>query len=81
MITETDEVAQALDAAARRWPEDRRSRSKLLLRLINEGHHALQTEQERRKVEWRATLERTSGAFDGLYEPGYLEELRKDWPE
>lgn len=81
MITETDEVAQALDAAARQWPEDRRSRSKLILHLINEGYQVLQAEQERRKVGWTATLERTSGAFDGLYEPGYLEELRRDWPE
>ena len=79
MITETDEVAQALDTAARQWPEDRRSRSRLILHLINEGHHALEAEQERRKAEWHQILERTSGTFD--YGPNYLEELREDWPE
>lgn len=81
MITETDEVAQALEAAARQWPTDRDVRSKLLLRLINEGYHSLQAERERRQVEWEEILERTSGSATGLYEPGYLEELRKDWPE
>jgi hypothetical protein len=78
-ITETDEVAAALEAAAREWPADRRARTKLILRLINEGHHALQKERERKRAEWEAILERTSGSFD--YGPGYLEELRKDWPD
>jgi hypothetical protein len=34
-ITETDEVAQALDAAAARWPEVR-SRRELLLLLVEQ---------------------------------------------
>ncbi|MDQ1744816.1 MAG: hypothetical protein QOE23_3155, partial [Pseudonocardiales bacterium] len=41
LITETDPVAKALDDAAKRWPEDRDSRAKLLLHLVEEGHHAL----------------------------------------
>ena len=81
MITETDEVAAAIDVAARHWPSDRRSRSKLLLHLIDTGRHALLDEGTRNQAEWEAILESTSGSFTGLYEPGYLEELRKDWPE
>jgi hypothetical protein len=41
LITETDQVAKALDDAARRWPEDRHSRARLLLHLVEEGHRAL----------------------------------------
>jgi len=33
-------------------------------------------EAERR----RAAILRTSGALTGVYEPGYLERLRDDWP-
>lgn len=79
MITETDEVAKAINLAAKQWPADRRSRSKLLLHLIDEGYHTIRTNQERRKAAWNETLESTSGTFD--YGPNYLEELRKEWPE
>ena len=29
----------------------------------------------------REILRRTSGLITGVYAPGYLEELRQDWPE
>lgn len=79
MVTETDEVAAALDAAARKWPADSRSRGKLLLRMLNQAHHAIEAEDERRKAEWHAIVESTSGTFD--YGPDPLKELREDWPE
>ena len=41
MITETDEVARALDDAEKRWPDERDARAKLLLRLVKEGHQAI----------------------------------------
>lgn len=68
-ITETDEIARALDAAAVRWPEDRdsRARARLLARLVREGH--------------RATSDGlSSGALTGVYTDDYLESLRRDWP-
>jgi hypothetical protein len=37
MITETDDIAEALDEAARHWPGDRDERKRLLLRLIRKG--------------------------------------------
>jgi hypothetical protein len=79
VITETDEVARALDDAARRWP-DERSRSRLVLRLLAEGHRVLTAGQEQHVEARRAAVQRTSGALADVYEPGYLERLRDDWP-
>jgi len=40
IVTDTGHLAELLDAAARRWP-DVVDRKQLLLRLAEEGHHAL----------------------------------------
>ncbi len=81
MITETEQVAQALDDAARRWPADRDNRSKLLLRLVEEGHHAVVGQHETEIGNRRDAVARTSGALTGLFGRGYLETLRADWTE
>lgn len=80
MITETEQVARALDDAAKRWPEEATNRAKLLLRLLQEGHRAVVGQQERHVRGRREAIARTSGALTGLYGPGYLDELREDWP-
>ena len=74
MITETDEVSEALAAAAARWPD--LSAAELLRRLVAEGHAALRGVRGRRAT----AVEETSGVFTEIYEPGYLEALRDDWP-
>lgn len=79
-LTETDELAAALDEAARRWPENARSRSRLLLRLIEAGHQAISKEHEGERRRRLAAIERTHGQFRGVYGPGYLERLRDEWP-
>ena len=80
-MTETDEVARALADAARRWPEDRRRPSRLLIRLIHEGHRAVRAETDSETQRRQKVIERSEGAFTGMYGPNYLEELREDWPE
>jgi hypothetical protein len=79
-LTETDELAAALDTAARRWPEDAQSRSRLLLRLVQAGQRAISEECDLGRARRRATIERTAGALTGVYPPDYLERLRGDWP-
>ena len=77
-MTETDDLAEALDEAARRWPD--LSRAQLLVRLALEGHHAVQKthgEQQRRRLEAIRTY---SGCLKGVYGPDYLKNLDEDWP-
>jgi hypothetical protein len=81
MITETEEVARALADAARRWPEDRKKPSKLLLDLVREGHRSIAEQADRLTADRRAAIEHTEGALTGAYPAGYLADLRGDWRE
>jgi sulfite reductase beta subunit-like hemoprotein len=75
MFTDTGELSDLLDTAARHWPEitDRKA---LLLRLAAAGAEAIATEADKRREE----IEATAGALTGVYEPGELDRLREDWP-
>jgi len=76
-ITETERIAAALDAAGQVWPGERRA--SLIKRLIEAGHAAI-TEDERAEQERMLdAVAATSGALDGVYPAGYLEELRREW--
>ncbi|GGS22933.1 MULTISPECIES: hypothetical protein [Actinokineospora] len=75
-ITEDEVVRAALDEAALRWPELRDRPSKLLRRLVAEGHRAIRESADGR----RAAVIATSGIATGAYGPGHLGELRDEWP-
>lgn len=77
-VTETDDLAAALDAAAIRWPN--LSRGQLLVQLALEGHRAAQEAHEPRRQRRLAALREHSGALTGTYGPHYLERLREEWP-
>lgn len=80
IITETDAIARALDIAAERWPELSPTRARLLIRLVEEGSRALATDEKKATARRREAIARTSGALTGMYGPGYLDRLRRDWP-
>lgn len=80
MITESEQVAQALDDAAKYWAADRANRSKLLLRLLAEGHRAVLDQHTHHAATRRGAVARTSGALTGVFGPDYLATLRDDWP-
>jgi hypothetical protein len=80
-ITETDEVRAALERAARRWPDDSERPSRLLVRLIESGQHLLDREEAEARERRRKAVRETAGMLTGVYPPGYLEELRSEWPE
>lgn len=77
-VTETDELAQALDAGAARWPG--LSRAQVLVRLALEGHSAAQQAHDERRRRRLAALRAHSGVLAGAYGPDYLDRLREEWP-
>jgi hypothetical protein len=79
-VTETQEVAQALDRAAHHWPEDASKRGQLLLHLVQMGSRALADVADDDRLRRQAAVERTAGALTGVYPPDYLKRLRDDWP-
>lgn len=78
LVTETDDLAAALDDAARRWPG--LSRSQLVVRLALEGHRAASVAHGERRARRLAALEKHKGEFTGVYGDGFLERLHADWP-
>lgn len=76
-VTETDDLARALDVAADRWPEDRRRRTRLSMRVVGDWARQQDDEKERHRV----ALRRTSGSMTGVFPPGHLDDLRDEWPE
>lgn len=81
MVTETDEIARALEAAQRAWPEET-SRARLLGRLALLGSHQLDVDdQEAVAARRRRRLHADRGSMRGLFPTGYRDQLRHEWPE
>lgn len=78
-VTETDELAAALDEAAVRWPG--LSRGQLITRLALEGHRAVVVRQRQHRTARLEALRRHGGALTDVYPQGYVDSLREDWPE
>lgn len=77
-VTETPEVARALEMAAKRWPDEPRSR--LLLRLVNVAGGLLEHEQHVNADAHRAAVTNSSGRYAEAFGADHLTELREDWP-
>lgn len=75
-LTETDDIAAALDLAAERWPSD--SRSDLARRLILLGAQSVAAGPIERAVEIELALQSLTALADD-YPLGYLDDLRRDW--
>ncbi|MGB8404896.1 MAG: hypothetical protein WCE30_12620 [Mycobacterium sp.] len=75
-ITETDEIARALEVARRAWPELADEPTALLRQLILAGERSI----EDRLVRRRRAIHTTAGSLAGSFTHGYFGDLREDWP-
>jgi hypothetical protein len=80
-LTETPELARALDAAGSAWPELGNDRAALLRRLVETGYHAVVQRSDERLTSRRLALRRGSGVATGAYPADAAEALKSEWPE
>lgn len=76
-VTQTDDVARALDVAASEWPDAKRP--ELVSRLLQEGAAAIERRRGDSVAGRRRALAETRGLYP--YPPGSLDELRAEWDE
>lgn len=79
LVTESDDLARALDDAAAEWPEER-SRARLLVRLALAGRDHLDARHESALEARLAAIIGNAGSLAGCYGEDYLRDLRADWP-
>ena len=79
-ITETDDIASALDVAAKTWPDLEDKPGALLRRLILLGRNTLAHDRVAADDAREQAIDATAGALAGAFGPEYLHELRNDWP-
>jgi len=77
-VTETAEIAHALEVAEHAWPD--LPRAERVKRLLEQGAEAIERRDEDRLARRRAAVRDSSGIFTGHYEPGHLQSLRDEWP-
>lgn len=79
-LTVTDDVEEALERAAARWPQDADRPGRLLLRLVHAGDAALRDERDRARERRRRAIEATAGRFTGMWARAAIEKLHDEWP-
>jgi len=83
-VTQTDEVARALEAAARRWPEDRERPGRLIVHLIEAGREAIEPQIDAAIEARLEAIRMAAGSMTGVFtgpDAMSLEQLRDEWPE
>lgn len=81
MITETEELTRALDAAASLWPADKDKRAELLRHIIEQGVDVVESLADKKAEKRRAAIHAVSGSMTGIWPANWREQLREEWPE
>jgi hypothetical protein len=80
MITETDGLSAALDAAAAMWPEHAGQRGHLLRLVLELGiEQVIGTGQLRRESRLEA-IRAAAGSLENVWPENWREELAGEWP-
>lgn len=81
VITETDELASALDTAENLWPECQGQRGALLGKLIDAGIDFVNASKDSRQRAKLDAIEVAAGSMPGMWPAKWREQTRSEWPD
>jgi hypothetical protein len=79
MITETDQLAQALSRAEKIWPELAGQRTLLLRKLLEVGIETIEREGTEKAKDRLNQVQKLAGSMDGTWPANWKQELDQDW--
>jgi hypothetical protein len=80
MITETDQVAKALEVAAQAWPEYSGDKSTLIKLLLAKGKESLESQNSAQTDSRLRAIQDASSQFVGVWPTTWQDEVRGEWP-
>jgi NAD-dependent DNA ligase len=80
MITETDQLATALNQAANLWPELSGQRTLLLRKILEVGIESIGEDTAKLTDARLANIQKLAGSMDDVWPSNWKEELAEDWP-
>lgn len=80
MITETDQLSDALVEAAKIWPELADQRALLLRKVLEVGIETIETRATEQTKIRLAKVQKIAGSMDGVWPANWKKELAEDWP-
>ena len=81
MITESEDLEQALQFAAIAWPSEKDHKSILIKRLIEEGARALEGRISQTSKARLEAIDAVAGKYDDVWPDDWLEQARSEWPD
>jgi hypothetical protein len=80
MITETDDLIAALDAAATLWPHAKGERAELLRLVIKQGAEVVEHDVQALRNERLAALTQLAEDFGNIWPDDWAQERTQEWP-
>jgi hypothetical protein len=80
MITETDQLSDALTHAAKLWPELAGQRTLLLRKVLEVGIETVEQEANQKTKGRINGVEKLAGSMRGVWPTNWKQELDEDWP-
>jgi hypothetical protein len=80
VITETDQLSQALTQAAKIWPELSGQRTLLLWKVLAVGIEGIEAQANGNTSGRVAEVHNLASSLDGVWPPDWRKELANDWP-
>lgn len=79
MITETDQLAEAIDVAAKIWPEYANERGVLIKKLLEAGITVTTQAAAKQRANRLAAINKVAGRLDTVWPENWRDELHNDW--